>query len=148
MEKLYVISAVGKDQPGLVHAVTRALGDLNINIVDIEARSIRGYFSLFFVVDLGTSGYSEAEMMKNLAPVQAYFSLGLHVEAYAEGRRKIDKRMMLMTVMGADRPGIVAAVSGMFARNRVNIEAIKMIARGEVVEIDGKYGVRILEIIK
>jgi len=136
MEKLYVISAVGKDQPGLVHAVTRALGELHINIVDIEARSLRGYFSLFFVVDLGTSGYSEAEMMKNLAPMQAYFSLGLHVEPYDEGRRKISKQMMLMTVMGADRPGIVAEVSGMFSRNQVNIEAIKMIARGEYIAME------------
>ena len=41
---LYVISAVGQDRPGLVHSVTQILSDLHINIVDIEARSVRGTF--------------------------------------------------------------------------------------------------------
>ena len=31
MEELYVISAVGKDKPGLVHSVTRVLADLQAN---------------------------------------------------------------------------------------------------------------------
>ena len=55
MESLYVISAVGQDRPGLVHSVTRVLADLHINIVDIEARSVRGHFTMFLVVDLSTS---------------------------------------------------------------------------------------------
>ena len=50
MEELYVISAVGKDKPGLVHSVTRVLADLHINIVDVEARSVRGHFTMFLVV--------------------------------------------------------------------------------------------------
>ena len=38
MSSLYVISAVGKDKPGLVHSLTNVLSDLNINIVDADAR--------------------------------------------------------------------------------------------------------------
>ena len=53
---LYVISAVGQDRPGLVHSVTQILSDLHINIVDIEARSVRGHFTMFLVVDLGYLG--------------------------------------------------------------------------------------------
>jgi len=47
---LYVISAVGHDRPGLVHSVTQILSDLHINIIDIEARSVRGHFTMFLVV--------------------------------------------------------------------------------------------------
>ena len=59
--------------------------------------------------------------------------MGIRVEPYVEGRRKADKRMMIFTLMGKDRPGIVASVSGMFSENGINIETIKMIARGEYI---------------
>jgi len=62
MSSLYVISAVAKDQPGLVHRITQVLASLNINIVDIDARSVRGHFSMFIVVDLSTSNASPEVM--------------------------------------------------------------------------------------
>ena len=128
MNSLYVISAVGKDQPGLVHSVSNILGELGINIVDIEARSIRGHFMMFLVVDLSTSSSNYEEMMAKLSPLSSNFNLGLRVQPYEEGRRKSDKRLMILTVMGIDRPGIVAELSGLFAENSINIEKIKMIA--------------------
>lgn len=136
MNTLYVISAVGKDQPGLVHSVSKILADLSINIVDIEARAVRGHFSMFLVVDLSTSKSSYAEMMQAVAAIRTKFELGLNVEPYAAGRRKAHKQLMLLTVMGLDRPGIVAAVSGMCATNNVNIEVVKMIARGEYIAME------------
>ena len=136
MNSLYVISAVGKDQPGLVHSVSNILGELGINIVDIEARSIRGHFMMFLVVDLSISSSNYEEMMTKLSPLSSNFDLGLRVEPYEEGRRKSDKRLMILTVMGIDRPGIVAELSGLFAENSVNIETIKMIARGEYIAME------------
>jgi len=136
MSSLYVISAVAKDQPGLVYSVSKVLADLGINIVDIDARSVRGHFSMFLVVDLSTSQADYEEMMRKLDPIGANFELGLRVERYDEGRRKANKNMMILTVMGQDRPGIVAAVSGICAKNHVNIESIKMIARGEYIAME------------
>jgi len=136
MNSLYVISAVGKDQPGLVHSVSNILGELGINIVDIEARSIRGHFMMFLVVDLSTSSSNYEEMMAKLSTISSNFDLGLRVEPYDEGRRISDKRLMILTVMGIDRPGIVAELSGLFAENSVNIETIKMIARGEYIAME------------
>lgn len=136
MNSLYVISAVGKDQPGLVHSVSNILGKLKINIVDIEARSIRGHFMMFLVVDLSTSSSNYEEMMAKLSTISSNFDLGLRVEPYDAGRRISDKRLMILTVMGIDRPGIVAEISGLFAENSVNIETIKMIARGEYIAME------------
>ena len=136
MNSLYVISAVGKDQPGLVHSVSNILGELGINIVDIEARSIRGHFMMFLVIDLSTSSSNYEEMMAKLSTISSNFDLGLRVEPYDEGRRISDKRLMILTVMGIDRPGIVAELSGLFAENSVNIETIKMIARGEYIAME------------
>jgi phosphoserine phosphatase len=133
MDDLYVISAVGKDKPGLVFSLANQLSSLNINIVDIEARSVRGHFMVFIVVDLSTSTANCDEMMARLNPLNADFDLGMRVEPYQAGRRKADKHLMLLTVMGVDRPGIVAAVSGIIAKRKGNIETIKMIARGEYI---------------
>lgn len=130
---LYVISAVGQDRPGLVHSVTQILSNLHINIVDIEARSVRGHFTMFLVVDLSTSDKDYGDLLQALEPIRSNFNMGIRVEPYVEGRRKADKRMMIFTLMGKDRPGIVASVSGMFAENGINIETIKMIARGEYI---------------
>jgi len=135
-QSLFVISATGKDQAGLLHRVAAVLSDLGINIVDIDARSIRGYFTMFLVVDRSTSTCRTAEMLERLSPLGAYFDLGLHVKPYAEGRRIPNKQMMRMTLMGTDRPGIVAELSGEVARHQVNIEAIKMIARGDYIAME------------
>jgi phosphoserine phosphatase len=136
MESLYVISAVGQDRPGLVHSVTRVLANLHINIVDIEARSVRGHFTMFLVVDLSTSSVTYEQMMKAIQPVGANFNLGLRVEPYEAGRRKADKRLKMFTLMGKDRPGIVASVSGIFSDNAINIETVKMIARGDYIAME------------
>ena len=77
MSSLYVISAVGKDKPGMVHSLTSVLSDLNINIVDADARAVRGHFSMFLVVDLSTSKCTHEDMIQALKPIKASFDLGL-----------------------------------------------------------------------
>jgi len=136
MSQLYVISAVGKDKPGLVYCVSNVLAELGINIVDVDARSVRGHFSLFIVIDLSTSDYGFEKMYTSLKPLEANFNLGLNIEPYEAGRRKADKRMMVLTVMGQDRPGIVAGVSGILAEIDINIETIRMIARGDYIAME------------
>lgn len=136
MSQLYVISAVGKDKPGLVYCVSNVLAELGINIVDVDARSVRGHFSLFIVIDLSTSDYGFEKMYTSLKPLESNFNLGLNIEPYEAGRRKAEKRMMVLTVMGQDRPGIVAAVSGILAEIDINIETIRMIARGDYIAME------------
>ncbi|OQY13218.1 MAG: phosphoserine phosphatase SerB [Desulfobacteraceae bacterium 4572_187] len=136
MSSLYVISAVGKDKPGLVHSLTNVLSDLNINIVDADARAVRGHFSMFLVVDLITSRCTYEDMVQALETVSTHFDLGLRTEKYVAGRRKSNKKLMVLTFMGRDQPGIVASISGILSENSINIEQIKMIARGEYIAID------------
>lgn len=136
MKSLYVITAVGKDKPGLLHSLTNKLAGLGINIVDVDARAIRGHFSCFLVVDLLPAGCSYMEMTMAVEPVRADFNLGLRIEPYKAGRRKADKQRMIFTLMGIDKPGIVASVSGIFNEYRINIESIRMIARGEYIAME------------
>lgn len=136
MESLYVISAIGRDRPGLVFSITSVLAQMGINIVDIEARAIRGLFTTFLVVDIDDAQCTYQEMLAAVNSCAGDFDLGVRVEVYESGRRKVDKHMMLLTVMGADRPGIVAETSGELAQNGFNIENVKMIARGEYIAME------------
>ena len=88
---------------------------------------------MFLVVDLSTSDKDYGDLLQALEPIRSNFNMGIRVVPYVEGRRKVDKRMMIFTLMGKDRPGIVASVSGMFSESGINIETIKMIARGEYI---------------
>ncbi len=80
MSQMYVISAVGKDKPGLVYSVSNVLSELNINIVDVDARSVRGHFSMFIVIDLSTSEYGFEKMYTSLKPLESNFNLGLNID--------------------------------------------------------------------
>ena len=136
MQDLHVISAVGKDQPGLVHSVAKVLGAMQINIVDMEARAVRGHFMMFLVVDLNTSKYGFEELSQRLESTRENFDLGLHIKPYEAGRRNPDKEMVVITVMGADRPGIVAGLTNLLSAHGLNIESMKMIARGEYIAME------------
>jgi phosphoserine phosphatase len=133
---LVVISAIAKDKPKLVYSVTKVLKDLNINIVDIDARAVRGYFLLFLIVDLKTSEYDFQEMYNRLEEVRLHFDMGIRIWPYNAGRRKGDKGLMIATLMGADRPGIVAEVAEIFSKQDINVEKVKMIARGDYIAME------------
>ena len=136
MDSLYVISAIGKDRPGLAYSITNAMARLGINIVDIDARAIRGLFTVFLVVDITPAACSYQDMINAVGTCADDFDLGVRVEPYVAGRRKVDKQMMLLTVMGADRPGIVAETTLKLSKSGFNIEAIRMIARGEYIAME------------
>ncbi|GAG20481.1 unnamed protein product, partial [marine sediment metagenome] len=58
--------------------------------------------------------------------------LDVVVEPYIAGRRKSSKKLILVTTIGKDRPGIVAEISSFLFENNVNMERIRMIAYGEL----------------
>ncbi|MBC8392133.1 MAG: phosphoserine phosphatase SerB [Deltaproteobacteria bacterium] len=136
MKLLYIILAVGRDKPGLVYSITKVLADLKINIVDVDARAIRGHFSMFLVVDLSTSDCSYEDMINALEHVKSNFNLVLRTEKFDAGRRKANKRLMVLTVMGIDRPGLIASISGFLYESFINVEQIRMIARGEYIAME------------
>ena len=47
-----VISVVGKDQIGIVHAATGLLVDYHLNIIDINQTLMDDYFTMIMLVDL------------------------------------------------------------------------------------------------
>jgi len=133
MSKHFVmVTATGKDKPGLTTEITELIANANGNIVDIEAFSMRALFAIFMIVDCRAISISLENFRSQLMEMGKKIGLDVNVEHLPSGRRKSGKKLVLLTTLGKDRPGIVAAVSRFLSQNNANIERIRMIAYGEL----------------
>lgn len=64
-----VVTAYGKDEPGMLHAITSVLSDAHYNILDVSQKILQDYFTVIMIVD-GTGGRaSVGEVQRRLAEV-------------------------------------------------------------------------------
>ena len=134
--KLIIVSALGRDRPGLVSGLTNVIADVDANIVDVEETVLRGLFAMFMIVDIRLATVSVEELKDRLEKKGTEVGLQVSVEPYVEGRRKPEKELALITILGKDRPGIVAKTSTLLGNYNINIEKIRMIARGEMIAME------------
>jgi glycine cleavage system transcriptional repressor len=115
---LLAISAIGADRPGIVAAVTRVLYERGGNIEDSSMTILRGHFAMTLIV---AGGDSAADLESALASVATELGLVLAVREVAPEAAHAPARPYVVTVYGADHPGIVSAVAGLLAGLGVNV---------------------------
>ncbi|ODS42167.1 MAG: phosphoserine phosphatase SerB [Candidatus Altiarchaeales archaeon IMC4] len=134
--KLVVVNVLGKDTTGIVAGITKEIAARGANIVDIEQSVIRGLFSMFLLVDpLG----ADLKDLKTALVLQGKKrGVGVSVSEIHKPHEYLlpDTCNYIITVLGADKPGIVAGVSGALADVGVNIVRIKMVARGDLLAME------------
>ncbi|MFP4149292.1 MAG: glycine cleavage system protein R [Nitriliruptoraceae bacterium] len=115
------ITAIGADRPGIVAAVTRVLHERGGNLEDSAMTILGGHFAIMLLVATDEDADSLREALTD-----ATSELGLTVSVCpAESSERHDEPTHLLSVYGADQPGIVAGVSGALAQigaNIVNLE--------------------------
>jgi glycine cleavage system transcriptional repressor len=122
----FLLYAVGRDRPGIVAAVAGALADLGCNLEDTRMGTLRGQFAMLVVVAApGTVDGSVLEVA--LRPIAAELDLSLALRHLPDctGGSVFEGPVVVLSVRGADRPGIVAEVAGAVAA-----------AGGSVVELE------------
>ena len=127
-----MITATGNDKPGLITEITELIANSKGNIVDIEAFSMRGLFAIFMIVDSRCMYVSFEDLQNQLITMGKKVGLDVNIEHLPSGTRKTGKKLVLLTTLGKDQPGIVAKVSRFLSENSANIERIRMIAYGEL----------------
>ena len=137
-EKTISLSAIGQDAPGLVSKITNKIFELGGNIIDVEENCRRGLFSIFLIIDFHQSADSMSSILNSLKTIEDETGLKVIAGAYDENEAiwSPDKENHLVTVLGIDRPGIIAAVSSFFLKNNINIENCRMIARGRFFSME------------
>lgn len=115
------VTAVGTDRPGIVAAITEALRDLGGNLADCRAALLAGSFAIVVVAEL-PDGVTDDTLRAALSEGSANLGLGVWVgPAEVRGPDHAEAERCIVSVYGADHPGIVAAVSRAVADLGVNI---------------------------
>ena len=119
-DQIIAVTVLGDDRPGIVADVTGALVGLQGNLEDSTMTLLRGHFAMVLLVRTASS----VELVEAaLAPLGADGSLVINARVLAE--RALSQvgggPSYALRVHGADRPGIVAEITGVVARNRANI---------------------------
>jgi glycine cleavage system transcriptional repressor len=116
---LQAITVIGHDRPGIIAEATAALADLGLNLEDSTMTLLRGHFAMMLLCagDVPSERIEEA-----LAFLTAEGTLDVSVrEVPEEPEGEPVASSYVVTVHGADRPGIVSAVAAEVAAVGGNI---------------------------
>ncbi len=125
----FTISVSGVDRPGIVAALTQVLAEAGCNLEDATMTILRGQFAMMLV----TAGPADPESLRQALTTEAQ-RLDVHVNLRTVGTGADGAEHgtpHVVTVYGADRPGLVARVSERLAAHQGNITGMTTRVVGE-----------------
>jgi glycine cleavage system transcriptional repressor len=131
----FALSAVGRDRPGIVAAMSEVLLRHSANIEDSQMSILRGHFAMMLVVavpedaDAAVVREELVEAGGRLELEAVGFSALAEVDPAAE-----PEPSHVVTVYGVDHPGIVHAVTSALAERGVDITDLTTRVVGEDAE--------------
>ena len=124
IDRYAMMTAFGQDCPGIVAAVSEGLFQLKCNIEDTCMTRLRGEFTMMVMVKL-PSELSPDHLTARIAPFTEPLGLTVlcrEVPSHAAASQpQIEIPTYMLSVYGADRPGIVAKVARLVADHGGNI---------------------------
>ena len=116
----FAVTAIGRDRPGIVAGLTAALHDLGGNLEDFSASILRGHFAMMLVVDAPEGVQAEA-LRERLTSAAEPLGVEVTVSDVEAGVPDRPVATHVLSVYGADHPGIVASFSALLAKHAVNV---------------------------
>ena len=115
-----VLSALGKDRPGIVNQLSKIILDHECNIVDSRMTVLGGEFAILMMVE---GNWSTLAKLENILP-DLKSSLGLTVITERTDERQSDRQVVpyMVEVVSLDHPGIVNSLAEFFSERDINIE--------------------------
>ena len=114
------VTVIGTDRPGIVAGVTRALYEAGCNLEDVTSTILRGHFSMVMVVR-GPDGVDAAQLEEALAPAARSLDLVVAARPVEETTATSDPSTHVVSVYGADHPGIVYRIADALAGLGANV---------------------------
>lgn len=119
----YAVSVVGKDRTGIVAGVAEVLFRLGCNIADSSCTMLAGEFAMILIVS-HPRPFSKSRLHDELKPACEELGMSLAVRtlhADEVTRQETSDEICMISVYGADQPGIVYRVTSELAALGVNI---------------------------
>ena len=114
------VTAIGNDRPGMVAAVTRVLFESGCNLEDVSSTILRGHFSMVLIVR-PPEGVDAAALESDLAGAASEMGLVITVRPVEEADAHVADPTHMVSVYGADKPGIVYRVADALAGAGANV---------------------------
>jgi len=122
MKKYFVISALGKDRPGIVNQLSQLILDCGCNVEDSRMTVLGGEFAMLLMVSGHWSAITRLE--RQLPVLEKKLELTL-LAKHTEPRTSAQDRVpYVVDVVAMDHPGIVRDVADFFASREINIEEL------------------------
>ncbi|MGH2967484.1 MAG: glycine cleavage system protein R [Solirubrobacteraceae bacterium] len=121
------VSAVGLDRPGIIAGVAERLAAHGANVTDSRMAILRGHFAMTLIVE----GAERDELAADLAALGGLETWSVTEVAEAAGAPRSEPTAVV-SVHGADHPGILAAVTRVLADAGVNVCDLQTRLAGEL----------------
>jgi len=122
MKKYFVISALGKDRPGIVNQLSQLILDCGCNVEDSRMTVLGGEFAMLLMISGHWSAITRLE--RQLPALEKKLELTL-LAKHTEPRASTQDRVpYVVDVVAMDHPGIVRDVADFFASREINIEEL------------------------
>lgn len=157
MTRRWIVTALGQDRPGIVAGVTKVLYQRGCNLEDSAMTRLSGEFAVMLIFSAPAKDTAE-KLRRAFEPLARRLRLAVHLKPLTRSetaRPRKRGQAYLISVYGADRPGIVFRVSDLLARAGLNITDVHThrSARGRPslylllleVEVPGRRSVPALE---
>lgn len=127
--KRVVISILGEDRPGIVHAVSKILYDQSCNILEVSQTILQTEFAGIFIASMPDSLTRES-LNETLESGLAAMGISVSTKEFEPKveAETVEAEPYVITLRGQDRLGIIPEVSGVIAGFDVNIENLKAIS--------------------
>ena len=124
MRTSLVLTVIGNDRPGLVSALSDTIAGFEGNWTETRMATLAGKFAGILLV---TVPQAQAEAL--IAALRKLESRGLQVvvERSAESGSAAPARVLVLELIGQDRPGIVRDISRVLAERGINIEEMESV---------------------
>jgi glycine cleavage system transcriptional repressor len=118
----FALTIIGRDRPGIVSQVTEILYRLGCNIADSSCSILGGQFSMILIIS--HPEYRNRESFGDaFAPLEES-NLSVFLRTLlpdGEKRPELEGELCMISVYGADKPGIVYRVTNELGRRQINI---------------------------
>lgn len=153
--QLVAVTVVGVDRPGIVAAISRVLFERGCNLEDVSSTILRGHFSMMLVVSAPPDVDATA-LEEELLAAGRDMGLMVTVRPVEEASSVMPDPTHIISVYGADRPGIVFKLAEALAAAGVNITDLTSRVIGDesepvyavMVEVELPPGVQAADLLR
>jgi glycine cleavage system transcriptional repressor len=129
--RTFAVSGVGLDRPGIIAAVAERLVAHGVNVTDSEMAILRGHFTMMLLVTGPPDLDADALAGELRATGEELGMEALTLREVTEAHGVAAEPSWVVSVHGADHPGILAAVTRALADAQVNVHDLHTRVVGE-----------------